>query len=798
MEARITAAENWATIVSRDGPGSSSYVGDWNINEHLINQAADLKGPLILDNLRHDPTAYIPQETTLQTPIDTVPFEQWQDQFRYSNRFSDGYALFVRNTGDLVLKQVNFSTALDISGQHPGVYIETVAPPTTQLTASAAAVQPQLQLASATAFALGDSVLLSSAGTALRGTIVAIDYQANTVTLDQPLATELMAGSTIRKTADLTVTGHSLLSSSQVNRDPGIVLIGGDQLHLGDSSVTSPLQADALAGQTFIEVADGSLFRMHDYLLITDGQANVFKTTVMGVSGNTLQLLDALPIGFTTAGGAQASLGGTIELITPLNQPQLKTQQVNTLELNASAYHGGLGGVPVTSRYVLTEKQAVSENVESHVQRRVRMEYGSDGESGFLTIIHFADNAFQVFDEAGQVARLQAGSEFALQPLTSDAQAILNTTEDVGLFARDGNQNFAPEFLFNNKDLQTEVVIRRSLDFFLYSNGSATSAAEVIDHTAYFQEILNVQTLGQPSMGAIVPIPEALIPATPVIPLFAVDVEPPNLLPLPPIELPTIHAEVIEVAIFRVPVHDANGDGQVDANELPAFDEVLDSLEESPEYQETKITIESRNAGQAPTQGEIEEQKEKLKRKPNLPSGAYAIIRKSADGKQEVLEVFAIRDWPEASEPSESAPEALDELPSLQLPPADEGSEAADMPTPTGSAESEGEGQGPAPHVPPDDQTGYRWPARPAPTTDVSATSDTRFAPSGLLLGTLWMLRTARTSAPDQAAGEPAQPVAWTGKDTSAADGHRPPIDLGRRARWSRRLRKHVQNMTDR
>ncbi|HAC91306.1 MAG TPA: hypothetical protein DCF63_11865, partial [Planctomycetaceae bacterium] len=80
--------------------------------------------------------------------------------------------------------------------------------------------------------------------------------------------------------------------------------------------------------------------------------------------------------------------------------------------------------------------------------------------------------------------------------------------------------------------------------------------------------------------------------------------------------------EIIEVAINRIPYEDDNHNGQVDATELPTFDSVLSRLEESPEYRKTKIAIEPSNSGEAPTQGEIEEEKVKLQSKPDQPIGA--------------------------------------------------------------------------------------------------------------------------------------------------------------------------------
>ncbi len=243
-----------------------------------------------------------------------------------------------------------------------------------------------------------------------------------------------------------------------------------------------------------------------------------------------------------------------------------------------------------------------------------------------------------------------------MQSPSNDLRAITNTTAEAALFTRAADFGQIERFfLQNNRDLPTDVVIRRSLDYFLFSNAQSGDATQIVDHASYSQDVLEVKSLGTSSMGPITPIPDPIAPPPPPTRCETPQPERPLTLILPQVELRQVKSEAIEVAIFQISYDDRNHNGQVENNELPEFDDVLNRVDE-----DSKLPVESKNAGQSPTQGEIDEVKSKLLDTPDQPSGAYAIIRKNADGKQEVLEVFSVRDWPEGTDPSDDK-ESMDQ-----------------------------------------------------------------------------------------------------------------------------------------
>ena len=797
LEAEIHAAKNFASISGTPGQAIiDGLISDQKVNEHLVNQKANSKGPEILNNLQHQPTPQNPNVTLPTHSINTGSFDTVKESFEFTNRFSDGYAMFVRNHGDLTLKPIHLDQPLSITGKAPGVYIESLSPVASvgSLMANVAAGQTQLQLSNVSGLNIGEVLLIQQSANSefQRVAISAINQVTNTITVEQPILNDLSSAQAIlRLPSDLTLTGSSQLTSSQIGRDPGIVLVAYDQLMLGDAKRISQLQLSAATGASTLQVIDGSQFQVNDFVSLVNDKGDIHKSLVTQVLGNTLTLQDSLTADFTTGENSRIVQAAEIDLLTPVGQPSLKTQTLNTLELNASAYHGGQGGVPASSRYVLEQARIASQNIDTHLQQRVRAEFGSTQESGFMSLIHYADNAFQMFDQLGHVARLEPSSDFLLQTATTDLAAIENSQQEPGLFARDPNQNFAKEFLFNNKDLQTEIIVRRSLDLFLFSGGGSESAANVVDHTSYFQEILNVQTLGQPPMGVIVPIPDPVAPPdTPVRPNNPL-ISAPAFLISSEIEFPVIQPEIIEVAIYRIPYEDANLNGQVDATELPTFDSVLTRLEESPEYRETKISIEPRNSGEAPTQGEIEEEKVKLQSKPDQPSGAYAIIRKSADGKEEILEVFSLRDWPEPQLPTQ-IDEFVPELPEL---PAFQSDQSVPEQADEINLKSQSESEPPLrKNQPENNDTSFQLKSLPSETRVTDNASSMRFAQATSLISPLLMLRVAR-SRQQISDVTPAEVPASVSAQISQVHEGNASIGFGRR---DRRLRKFRAILSDR
>jgi hypothetical protein len=246
-----------------------------------------------------------------------------------------------------------------------------------------------------------------------------------------------------------------------------------------------------------------------------------------------------------------------------------------------------------------------------------------------------------------------------------------------------------------------------------------------------------------------------------------IEVPPPQ--PTPEIELPSQVQKDVEVAIYRVDFEDLNADGQVDDEELPPYEKVLEE-ELDDERMRTRKVIKPAEAGETPTQDDIEREKLRLLNDPSQPSGAYAIIKQDADGNRTVLDVFSIRDWPQsqANDESQSGGGQIPRLPPVGAP-ALQGSETeqpqSDMevvPAPVPAIPAEA-------NRPNANDSSHHLPAdRQSP----------QLASASLLLGSLWMLRERQASATNQERNSSALAPPLLGQ----------PHDYSRRARKRRLL----------
>ncbi len=247
--------------------------------------------------------------------------------------------------------------------------------------------------------------------------------------------------------------------------------------------------------------------------------------------------------------------------------------------------------------------------------------------------------------------------------------------------------------------------------------------------------------------------------------------------------------------MYRVSYDDLNLDGQVDERELPDFETAAQNSASGDRIRDIRA-----EQGGTPTQEDIDRVKQELLDNPSLPSGAYAIIKQGADGSITVLDVFAVRDWPEqsTSENRDASPPEIPALPpfdveksSPELPLQQPHTRSDEQPEQDGSDET----HAPAiPHPGASDST-FRiqteresvdephlngpWNARWDSQQRFNATEGTRFAGTGLLMGTLWLLARQRDKL--QCATTPKA-------EFSEEEASRPQWDFSRRARRQRKL----------
>ena len=441
--------------------------------------------------------------------------------------------------------------------------------------------------------------------------------------------------------------------------------------------------------------------------------------------------------GIVLVAGAKFTLNPTGQLETHTAVPAVNqlVKQVGPIAgsltpasyLDAEFFEGGEGSDPDmrSTKFVLHQFSLASETPLRHVNQRVAVQFGFSGESGFVTLIGYADGGQpRVFDTVGEQGKL---------PLDSANPAAINSfpnsAANNAIFTRP--EPFNDAFLTANNVLLTNVVVRRSSDFFVFENASEAGGTPVKDLTFEYKQIKaftegDNSAVDLPAGPPALPIP---IPGTFVLPQ---EIQNPISIRPPQIEFADFVDKPIQVFVYPITYKDLNRDGQPDLNELPLEKEVLESLSKLKPIDE----IVSPDGG-SPTPQQIDTKKAELLRDPQLPSGAYAIVEKDADGKEVVIDVFPIRDWesessdvsnempliPSKEESGEKKSEPSDDL--IVPRPKTKDSEAMVVPT----IDSKHDGSQLS-----DD------------ASLVPSANKSRFASVGMMFGSLWVLREATKS----------------------------------------------------
>jgi hypothetical protein len=413
---------------------------------------------------------------------------------------------------------------------------------------------------------------------------------------------------------------------------------------------------------------------------------NVYIETLGGNSDLTVLGTIATLSSSSTEGGVILVAGGDLDLVgqlvtlSTLSSSETRVQVIDRIGdgltigadglpvfeyLNGRAFDGGEGVPPgdnllTSTQFVIRDQKEnlslLAEDFRTHVFQRVVMQFGFNGEAGFVSLVGYADGEIQQFDVAGETG-VRSKTIDQLDPLDQSAiEATLAGSPQATAFTR--ATAFNNEFIDSNQMLPTTIVVRRAADFFLFEHAAEDDGIDLTDLTVESFEVENVFALG--AQGAtelpsdIEPMEPPTVPSvdSPVLlanPTQLVNVE---------IELEPIRERVVEVAIYRVYFEDENDNGQADESELPSSEEILSAEVVSDEQgNEESIKVEPKkrwklesvktNSGGSPTAEDIESLKNEYLNDPTRPSGAYAIIEKGIDDQEIVLDVFSVRDIPE-------------------------------------------------------------------------------------------------------------------------------------------------------
>ncbi len=447
--------------------------------------------------------------------------------------------------------------------------------------------------------------------------------------------------------------------SNRYNSEYALYLVNAKQLIVSEVVANGTIELDNMgqakqtAPNVYIEtknfgnsIVDG---------MIATKSATVAEGGIILVAGGNLTVPGLLMTSSVIQGGTKEQL--ITEIGTSLATAPNSTSPINYV--NASAFDSGQGltdrdPIFTTTEFVIRDQvnnlSALSEDYRTRVLQKVVLQFGVATERGFETFIRYADDKLQKFDTVGEIG------EVGTPPRAINQNSFPATPSPTSATVFEREDAFDSRFLDATQTLNTTVLIRRADDFFLFSNASAASIDAINDLTFQTFAISVVSALGT---GGATELPLDLPSVTPPPIVQAVSefivTQPTNL---PPYELDlTVSSERnVEVAIYRVFYDDADQDGYADDIELPSSTKILDaesidqvessekSADDLKQGKRLKIETLSTESGASPTPEEIDELKNRFLKDPQQSSGAYAIVEKSVDDKESVLDVFSVRD----------------------------------------------------------------------------------------------------------------------------------------------------------
>ena len=522
-----------------------------------------------------------------------------------------------------------------------------------------------------------------------------------------------------------------------------------------DSALSSTYRfGDKYSGQYALYLVNSASLTVNNISAGPSASPNVYVATTgssdLRISGPVITKSTTVDAGgIVLIGGRDlildVSAAAKLETQTTLYTQTIEQIGLDVTYLNGRFFDAGEGIEPnstrlTTTRYVVPIYSGGSTadiDFQTHVYQKVVLQFGNVGEAGFVTIVGYADKNYELFDTAGdQGTRAERSSNAAPItnfPLSPTNAAVFTRSVDLSQF-----------FLLENQLLPTDAIVRRAPDFFLFENGSAVTAAGIKDLAFEAASIDNVTSQG--GLGGSV-IPPDVQPAKAPIPgtfTVPIDIAPPPFIKPPEIELVSTLERVKEITVYRVIYNDIDRDGQADPDELPSSDDVLKQVSKpgdndtlGQKFDKLKATIPTKDS-LSPTPAEIEAFKAGLRADPESPSGAYAIVEKGQDGKEQVLEVFAVRDW------EEKKTEDSNELPIVPL--------TEDPPNVIPDAKPPANGK-------PNDEASLLQPSWQHRDDQIAyfdegngssqQSNRTRLASAGLLFGSLWIVRETTKSKED-------------------------------------------------
>ena len=478
--------------------------------------------------------------------------------------------------------------------------------------------------------------------------------------------------------------GQSYLDAVGENLPPGVSSV--DHLLSGES--LGELRSRASFIQSFGQ--EYGLFVQNNKELTVEGiQATgdgirVLIETALGtdliVAGAVTQRFTQNdPGGVVLIAGEDLILNAGSELrIEHVSQDLASSRVIQQPNLIANAFDGGKGPAGYEStRDVLYAADAFADTGIQNVLQRVSTQFGVRGESGFQTLIRYADGSSQLFD-ANQELAISLQSNPSANSRSGVIPAFVSSAGDAAVVER--ATPFSDTFLGTFQTLPTTAIFRRSAEFFLFEHAGAMDASVTkVDLTPVVDLVDHVLSPGR-KISFSLPTEIIVTPAILVAPI--------RIAPSSPNSFPSVSSDLepsvlgdakFEVFIVNVGFDDSNRDGQPSDPELPSRNEVqidaivsksksTDSSDHKNEEAAPKrahlapgepnsLTKEIKSS-KSPTAADINSWIEEYRNDPTKPSGAYAVISVDSVTGAKVLRVFGVRDFevvnPEPSQENDS------------------------------------------------------------------------------------------------------------------------------------------------
>jgi hypothetical protein len=367
--------------------------------------------------------------------------------------------------------------------------------------------------------------------------------------------------------------------------------------------------------------------------------------------------------GVVLVSGSKVVLGSTATLQSnSVQNGTVHGQRINDVDLRARVFDalekpnpaGGLFTTRIVSRNSFSESNLPEVPTSPGPTKRnlqgVATHFGSDNESGFDLYIGYADGKLESFGKQGDVYVRDAGND---QPVGSKPQALGR----VGYLER--SNPFDVDFLNSVQELPTDVVIRRSEDFFIFQkespvgfdnfnppNGAPSTSTGYYDLTVQAHRVPDVISEGSDNGLPMPPARETQIPT------FS-QPEPYTVL-----ETPTIATESPEYE--EQPYQERSTRIVVKRLVVSIVEEVKGEFKEQEEPKESRtdqteeiLIPEGLLSGSDQlSQSDLRRIREFLRLQPGTRQGRYEITIETSDGTQQVVDRFTIGTEPRGANPT--------------------------------------------------------------------------------------------------------------------------------------------------